>query len=73
MDKVQLRKQVAFIGNVATEQGLCVDPHKVRAESEMLPIKMLQPYSAYWVSLNTSVILAQPLRYHKTIERMYPE
>ena len=29
MDKVQLRKQVAFIGNVATEQGLCVDLHKV--------------------------------------------
>ena len=39
MDKVQLRKQMSFIGNVATEQGLCVDPHKVRAESEMLPHK----------------------------------
>ena len=36
--KVQLRKtEVPFIGHVATDKGLCVDPAKVRAISEMPP------------------------------------
>ena len=73
MDKVQLRKQVAFIGNVATVQGLCVDPHKVRAESEMLPHKnvvAIQHLLGLTQNLSNS---CQPLRYHKTTERVYPE
>lgn len=36
--KVQLRKtEVPFIGHVATDKGLCVDPAIVRAISEMPP------------------------------------
>jgi hypothetical protein len=37
-EKVQLRLQeVPFIGHIATDRGLCVDPAKVRAISEMPP------------------------------------
>ena len=37
-EKVKLRmKEVPFIGHVATEKGLCVDPNKVRAICEMPP------------------------------------
>ena len=39
-DKVKLRKkEVRFIGHVATGEGLCVDPSKVRAIIEMPPPK----------------------------------
>ena len=39
-DKVKLRKkEVPFIGHVATEDGLCVDPSKVHAITEMPPPK----------------------------------
>ena len=39
-EKVQLRKQeVPFIGHVATQEGLCVDPAKVQAICEMPPPK----------------------------------
>ena len=51
MDKVQLRKQeVAFIGHVTTSRDLSIDPHKVRALSQ----RILQLYSIYWVSPETS-------------------
>ena len=37
-EKIKLRmKEVPFIGHVATEKGLCVDPDKVRAICEMPP------------------------------------
>ena len=37
-DKVKLRSsEVPFIGHVATDQGLCVDPTKVQAITEMPP------------------------------------
>ena len=37
-DKIKLRMQkVPFIGHVATDKGLCVDPHKVQAITEMPP------------------------------------
>ena len=37
-EKVSLRmREVPFIGHVATDKGLCVDPSKVRAISEMPP------------------------------------
>ena len=37
-EKLQLRKQeVPFIGHVATGEGLCADPGKVRAITEMPP------------------------------------
>ena len=37
-DKVKLRSsEVPFIGHVATDQGLCVDPMKVQAITEMPP------------------------------------
>ena len=37
-DKVQLRlSKVPFIGHIATDKGLCVDPTKVRAITEMPP------------------------------------
>ena len=39
-DKVKLwKKEVPFIGHVATGEGLCVDPSKVRAIIEMPPPK----------------------------------
>lgn len=38
LEKVQLRKQeVPFIGHEPTGNGVCVDPHKARASSEMPP------------------------------------
>ena len=37
-DKIKLRMQkVPFIGHVATDKGLCVDPHKVKAIADMPP------------------------------------
>ena len=34
-NKVSLRREVPFIGHVATDKGLCIDPAKVQAIAEM--------------------------------------
>ena len=54
LDKVQLRKQeVPFIGHVATSRGVLT---RIRCEPlwRCLSQRILQLYSVYWVSPNTS-------------------
>ena len=47
-EKLKLRmREVPFIGQVATDRGLCVDPSKVRAITDMPSPLMWQPSNAY--------------------------
>ena len=55
--KVRLRlREVPFIGHIATDQGLCADPAKVRAITEM---QMLQGFAVY-CSTSASSSLTSP-------------
>ena len=46
-DKIKLRMQkVPFIGHVATDKGLCVDPHKAKAITDMPDVAEFDNISA---------------------------
>ena len=78
--KAQLRmSEVPFIGHVATPEGLCVDPAKVRAIKEMPPpediagIQRLLGLAQYLSKFLPQQVPTTPVGHNKAIERAHAE